>query len=108
MAYKLQTAVGRAIHRLRKCTVEPLFGALKEALGYCQFSLRGLAAVSGEWCPLCPVYNLKRLHTLLCAQGRTLPGAALFAVAGVWPRLSWPLPDVPPWERAALCSGSVC
>ena len=42
MAYKLQTEVGRAIYRLRKCTVEPVFGCLKEVLGFRQFSLRGL------------------------------------------------------------------
>jgi len=77
MAYKLQTKVGRAIYRLRKCTVEPVFGCLKEVLGFRQFSLRGLEAVTGEWCLLCLARNLKRLHTLLCAQGRARPGAAL-------------------------------
>jgi transposase len=86
MAYKLQTEVGRAIYRLRKCTVEPVFGCLKEVLGFRQFSLRGLEAVTGEWCLLCLARNLKRLHTLLCAQGRTLPGAALFGVPWAPPR----------------------
>lgn len=82
MAYKLQTAVGRAVYRLRKCTVEPVLGGLKEVHGFRQFSFRGLAAVRGEWCLVCLAYNLKRLHTLLRAQGRTLPGATLFAVVG--------------------------
>jgi hypothetical protein len=48
MAYKLQTKIGRAIYRLRKCTVEPIIGIIKEILGFRQFSLRGLAAVAGE------------------------------------------------------------
>ena len=64
MAYKLRTAVGKAIYRLRKCTVEPVIGSLKEGLGFRQFSLRGLAAAAGEWCLVCLAWNLKRLHRL--------------------------------------------
>ncbi len=64
MAYKLRTALGQAIYRLRKCTVEPVFGIVKETLGFRQFSLRGLAAVAGEWCLVCLAFNLKRLHVL--------------------------------------------
>jgi len=67
MAYKLQTEVGQAIYRLRKCTVEPVIGLLKEILGFRQFSLRGLAAAAGEWCLVCVAFNLKRLHVLLGA-----------------------------------------
>ncbi len=65
MAYKLQTTIGQAIYRLRKCTVEPVIGIIKEALGFRQFSLRGLVAAAGEWCLVCLAFNLKRLHTLL-------------------------------------------
>jgi len=65
MAYKLQTEIGRAIYRLRKCTVEPVIGIIKEVLGFRQFSLRGLAAVAGEWCLVCLAFNLKRMHTLM-------------------------------------------
>jgi transposase len=65
MAYKLQTDIGQAIYRLRKCTVEPVIGIIKEVMGFRQFSLRGLAAAAGEWCLVCLAYNLKRLHTLM-------------------------------------------
>jgi len=65
MAYKLQTDIGQAIYRLRKCTVEPVIGIIKEVLGFRQFSLRGLTAAAGEWCLVCMAYNLKRLHTLM-------------------------------------------
>ena len=65
MAYKLQTAAGRAIYRLRKSTVEPVIGNIKEVLGFRQFSLRGLTAVSGEWALVCLAFNLKRFHGLL-------------------------------------------
>jgi hypothetical protein len=64
MAYKLQTEIGQAIYRLRKCTVEPVLGIIKEILGFRQFSLRGLPAVAGEWCLVCLAFNLKRLHVL--------------------------------------------
>jgi len=64
MAYKLQTEIGQAIYRLRKCTVEPVIGILKEVLGFRQFSLRGLRAAAGEWCLVCLAWNLKRLHRL--------------------------------------------
>jgi transposase len=64
MAYKLQTEIGQAIYRLRKCTVEPVIGIIKEVMGFRQFSLRGLAAAAGEWCLVCLAFNLKRLHVL--------------------------------------------
>jgi len=65
MAYKLQTEIGQAIYGLRKCTVEPVIGIIKEILGFRQFSLRGLLKAAGEWNLVCIGYNLKRLHTLL-------------------------------------------
>ncbi len=64
MAYKLRTAGGKAIYRLRKCTVEPVFGILKEAMGFRQFSLCGQQNVTEEWCLVCLAYNLRRLHVL--------------------------------------------
>jgi len=64
MAYKLHTEIGQAIYRLRKCTVEPVIGIIKEVLGFRQFSLRGLAAVRGEWNLVCLAYDLKRWFTL--------------------------------------------
>ncbi|HOC21431.1 MAG: Transposase DDE domain protein [Chloroflexi bacterium ADurb.Bin360] len=65
MAYKLKTDIGKIIYGLRKSTVEPVIGIIKETLGFRQFSLRGLIAVAGEWCLVCLAYNLKRLHVLV-------------------------------------------
>jgi transposase len=70
MAYKLKTAVGQAIYRLRKCTVEPVLGIIKEVLGFRQFSLRGEAAAGGEWCLVCLAFDLKRLHRLRMGEVR--------------------------------------
>ena len=68
MAYKLATAIGKEIYRLRKCTVEPIIGIIKEVLGFRQFSLRGLKNAAGEWCLVCLAFNLKRMHSLWLAQ----------------------------------------
>jgi len=64
MAYKLRTALGKAIYGARKCTVEPVIGIIKEVLGFRQFSLRGVLAAADEWCLVCLAFNLKRFHTL--------------------------------------------
>jgi len=69
MAYQLQTKIGKEIYRLRKCTVEPVIGIIKEILGFRQFSLRGLKAVAGEWTLVCLAFNLKRLHSLYLGKG---------------------------------------
>lgn len=68
MAYKLRTEIGQAIYKLRKSTVEPVIGIIKEIMGFRQFSLRGLAAAAGEWSLVCLAFNLKRLHILLAGQ----------------------------------------
>jgi transposase len=73
MAAKLRMPEGLAIYRQRKCTVEPAIGIIKDVLGFRQFSLRGLAQVTGEWLLVCLAYNIKRLHTLL---GGVAPVAA--------------------------------
>jgi len=65
MAYKLKTDIGKLIYGLRKSTVEPVIGIIKETLGFRQFSLRGLVGVAGEWCLVCLAYNLKRMHVLV-------------------------------------------
>lgn len=65
MAYKLRTDIGRAIYGLRKSTVEPVIGIIKEVLGFRQFSLRGIAVAAGEWALVCIAFNFKRLNTLL-------------------------------------------
>ena len=64
MAHRLKTEIGKKLYKLRKQTVEPVFGIIKEVLGFRRFSLRGLAKVSLEWTLVCVSYNLKRLFTL--------------------------------------------
>lgn len=64
MAHRLKTKIGKELYKLRKQTVEPVFGIIKEVMGFRRFSLRGHAKVSLEWTLVCVSYNLKRLFTL--------------------------------------------
>ena len=64
MAYRLKTQAGRTLYKLRKQTVEPVFGIIKEVMGFQRFLLRGREKVSLEWLLVCVSYNLKRLFTL--------------------------------------------
>lgn len=64
MRRRLQTSAGRKAYDLRKSTVEPVFGIIKEALGFRRFSLRGLKKVNLEWKLVSLSYNLKRLFHL--------------------------------------------
>ena len=64
MRHRVKTRAGRARYKLRQQTVEPVFGIIKQALGFRRFSLRGLTKVSLEWTLVCMSYNLKRLFHL--------------------------------------------
>ena len=64
MKAKLESEAGRTLYKLRKQTVEPVFGIVKAVLGFTHFSLRGLDKVTGEWDLVALAYNCKRLHKL--------------------------------------------
>ena len=64
MAWRLDTAAGRELYGLRKETVEPAFGIIKEAIGFRRFMLRGLEKAGLEWTLVTTSYNLKRLFNL--------------------------------------------
>jgi len=52
---------GKARYALRKSTVEPVFGQIKEARGIRRFRLRGLTKVTSEWKFICATHNLLKL-----------------------------------------------
>jgi transposase len=64
MRNKLKTPDGRKIYAGRKSTVEPVFGIIKNIMGFQQFFLRGLDAVAGEWTLVSIAWNIKRLYSL--------------------------------------------
>jgi hypothetical protein len=43
---------------------EPVFGWIKQVVGFRAFSLRGIKAVSAEWHLICTAMNFKRMHRL--------------------------------------------
>ena len=67
MQEKLATESGRQKYRLRQQTVEPVFGIVKQVLGFRQFLLRGLSKVETEWCLVMLAYNTKHLHRMVQA-----------------------------------------
>ena len=67
MEHRLTTQAGRALYALRKQTVEPVFGIIKQAMGFRQFSMRGLDKVTGEWTLVTLAWNLKRMNVLRMA-----------------------------------------
>ena len=61
MATRLKRGGRRSRYRLRKITVEPVFGQTKEGRGFRQFLLRGLDKVAPEWGLVCTAHNLTKL-----------------------------------------------
>jgi transposase len=61
MRSRLKRGAWRSRYRLRKQTVEPVIGQMKEARGFRRFLLRGLAKVRGEWSLACMAHNLLKL-----------------------------------------------
>lgn len=61
MLTKLSRAAYRSRYRLRKQTVEPVFGQIKEARGFRRFLLRGIEKVRSEWSLIATAHNLRKL-----------------------------------------------
>jgi transposase len=64
---KLHHEFGRELYRIRKSTVEPAFGIIKEVMGFRRFMLRGIDKVTGEWDLVCLAYDIRHLHSLKLA-----------------------------------------
>ena len=62
MRRKVQTKAGAAIYAGRKSIVEPVFGQIKRARGFTQFTLRGLEKVRAEWALVCATHNILKMY----------------------------------------------
>jgi transposase len=71
MAHRLKSEPGKTLYKLRKQTVEPVFGIIKEVMGFRRFLLRGRVKAGLEWTLVCVSYNLRRMFALknLAAAG---------------------------------------
>jgi transposase len=65
MAHKLQTPMGKQRMHERRVSVEPVFGNLKENLGFRRFSLCGLKQVKGEFILMAIAHNLNILVKMI-------------------------------------------
>jgi transposase len=61
MQHKLKTEQGKAVYKMRKAIVEPVFGQIKEWRGFRRFSLRSLEKAGAEWKLICLTHNLLKL-----------------------------------------------
>jgi transposase len=78
MRRKLSTKKGKQCYGLRKELPEPVFGQIKQARGFGQFLLRGMAKAGGEWKVICTGHNLLKLFR---AHGQGLLGQEVLANA---------------------------
>jgi hypothetical protein len=76
MRAKIKAGGHDSPYRLRKQLPEPVFGQIKQARGFRQFLLRGIAKVRAEWALVCTAHNLCKL-----AQRWSLSAASLKAAA---------------------------
>jgi transposase len=61
MRAKLSTDAGKAVYKMRKAVVEPVFGQIKEVRGLRRLSMRGMEKVAAEWQIICLTHNLLKL-----------------------------------------------
>jgi transposase len=66
MAQRWASPEGKAQYRRRKVIPEPVFGWIKHAIGFRQFSLRGLVKITGEWSLVCLALDVRRMWALQC------------------------------------------
>jgi transposase len=90
---KQAEAEKRQLLKKRKGLVEPVFGTIKQAMGFRRYTVRGLEKVQTQWSLICAAFNLRKLHALwikgrleLRGPGRLPPGVG--ASAAIEPRLS--------------------
>ena len=62
MRQRLSHAEEKKRYQKRAGMVEPVFGMIKETLGYRRFLMRGLEKVKGEWAMICTAFNLLKLY----------------------------------------------
>jgi transposase len=84
MRARLDTSLGAQIYKERMSIVEPVFGDIKENMGFRQFQLRGLEKTSIEFYLICIAHNLKKIHEHLKQQGKTLKELVKHMIGSEW------------------------
>ncbi len=68
MRDKMENQESKKIHGLRKITVEPVYGNIKENLGFRGFLLRGLKNAKIEFDLVCIAHNLQKIWRIKAAR----------------------------------------
>ena len=69
MKEKMETDEAKGVYDLRKITVGPVYGNIKENLGFRGFLLRGLKKVKTEFNLVCIAHNLQKIWRLTRVSG---------------------------------------
>ncbi len=65
MRDKLETKTGHEIYKTRKSITEPVFGQIKEQMGFRSFLLRGLEKAKAEWQLIAMGHNIRKIYRAL-------------------------------------------
>lgn len=69
MKEKMKKTESKKLYNLRKITVEPVYGNIKQNLGFREFLLRGVEKVKTEFNFVCIAHNLQKIYNLMAAKG---------------------------------------
>jgi transposase len=72
MRAKLNTEEGTEQYQKRMCTVEPVFGQMKQDRGFREFLLRGKRKTKIEFLMMCTVHNIKKIADFAKRRGKSL------------------------------------
>jgi transposase len=72
MRAKLNTEEGTEQYQKRMCTVEPVFGQMKQNRGFKEFLLRGKRKTKIEFLMMCIVHNINKIADLAKRKGKSL------------------------------------
>ena len=70
MRDKMKKDESKDVYRLRKCTVEPVIGNIKQNLGFREFLLKGLDNVKIEMNLISIAHNLQKIHRMMREKTR--------------------------------------
>ncbi|AKB34596.1 Mobile element protein [Methanosarcina siciliae C2J] len=72
MRAKLNTEEGTEQYQNRMCTVEPVFGQMKQDRGFREFLLRGKRKTKIEFVMMCTVHNISKIADFMKREGKKL------------------------------------
>ena len=101
MRARLQSEEGQELYKIRKSTVEPVFGQIKESRGFRRFRLRGLMQVSAEWKLICLTHNLLKLYRAKIRSGSAGKADFVRLIWSLWTRLKAPAVNLLPLNASA-------